>query len=61
MKEEAAKKDIDKLQGTWKLVSQENEGKVVEGVNEVLMIFDKDTYSYKFGGDNVGLTATFKL
>jgi uncharacterized protein (TIGR03067 family) len=61
VKEEAAKKDIDKLQGTWKLVSQENEGKVVEGVNEVLMIFDKDTYSYKFGGDNVGLTATFKL
>ena len=60
VKDEAAMKDIDKLQGTWKLVGQEHEGKVIEGTNEVLMVFDKDTFSYKIGGE-VGFTATFKL
>jgi uncharacterized protein (TIGR03067 family) len=57
-----AKKDQEALQGTWRPVSSEREGKDQgdDAKEHVLFIFEKDTFTVK-QGDQVLLKGTFKL
>jgi uncharacterized protein (TIGR03067 family) len=55
-----AKKDAEKLQGTWKVVSGEQSGKAQEEAKEFVMVFDKDTFTVK-RGDEVVVKGTFTV
>ena|ERR1700722_15653877 len=55
-----AQKDVEMLQGTWKVVYSESGGKGFEPTNEVLITFEKDTFADKAGGE-VACRGTFKL
>ncbi len=56
-----AKKDQAGLQGTWKPVSSEQNGKdTTDEGKEHTLIFEKDTFTVK-RGDNVMIKGTFKL
>jgi uncharacterized protein (TIGR03067 family) len=55
-----AKKDAQGLQGTWKVVSSEQGGKVQDEAKDFVMIFEKDTFQVK-KGDELIVKGTFKL
>jgi uncharacterized protein (TIGR03067 family) len=58
--EDDVKKDQDALQGTWKVVSAERDGKPVEELKGFLMTFAKDTFAIK-KGEEVVVKGTFKI
>jgi uncharacterized protein (TIGR03067 family) len=55
-----AERDAEKLQGAWRLVSWEQEGKQFEVTEERSWVFDKDTVTLK-GGGKVQAKARFKI
>jgi uncharacterized protein (TIGR03067 family) len=59
-KKDDAKKDAEKLQGTWKVVSGEQDGKAQDNARDFVMVFDKDSFTVK-RGDEVAVKGTFKL
>jgi uncharacterized protein (TIGR03067 family) len=59
-KEDDAKKDREALQGTWKIVSSEEDGKTQEEAKESMVDFQKDTFTIK-RGDELVAKGTFKL
>jgi uncharacterized protein (TIGR03067 family) len=59
-KKDDAKKDQEALQGTWKVVSGEQDGKAQEGAKEFTMEFQKDTFTVK-KGDELVAKGTFKI
>jgi uncharacterized protein (TIGR03067 family) len=59
-KKDDAKKDQEAIQGTWKVVSGEQGGKVQDNAKEFTMTFEKDVFTVK-RGDEVVVKGTFKL
>lgn len=59
-KEDEAKKDAEKLQGTWKVVSIEEGGRVVTEKVSLTVTFDKDTLVMS-GDGRQAIKGTFKL
>jgi uncharacterized protein (TIGR03067 family) len=59
-KKDDAKKDAEKLQGTWKVVSAEHGGQTPEGAKEFSLVVEKDTFTVK-KGDDVVSKGTVKL
>jgi uncharacterized protein (TIGR03067 family) len=59
-KKDDAKKDAEKLQGTWTVVASEREGKTQDEAKGFAMVFDRDTFAVK-NGDQVIAKGTFKL
>lgn len=62
--DEASKKDLDDLQGTWRLVSREKDGKAdtSEAIKDVLMANSGDKFSFKGAASGAGaLKGTFKV
>jgi uncharacterized protein (TIGR03067 family) len=59
-REDEAKKEVEKLQGTWKVVSIEEGGKVASEKGNRTVTFDKDTLTLSQDGEAV-LKGTFKL
>src|SRR5262249_38306491 len=55
-----AKKDLEKLQGTWKVVSVEHGGKSPENAGEFSLTVEKDTFTIKHG-DEIYTKGTVKL
>jgi uncharacterized protein (TIGR03067 family) len=55
-----APKDAEALQGTWKVVTAEKSGKTQDDATEFVMVFEKDTFTVKRGGDAI-IKGTFKL
>lgn len=55
-----AKKDKEKLQGSWRPVSAEQGGNVQEDAKEHLLIFEGDTFTIK-KGDQLFVKGTFTL
>jgi uncharacterized protein (TIGR03067 family) len=58
--DDGARKDAETLQGTWKMVYSETEGKGFEPTNEILIRFEKDTFADYAGGE-LACRGTFKL
>jgi len=55
-----AKKDQEALQGTWKVVTVEHDGKAEKDPGDFVMTFSKDTFTVK-KGDEVIVKGTFRL
>jgi uncharacterized protein (TIGR03067 family) len=55
-----AKKDADKLQGTWEFTAYELEGKENPNLKGALLTFDGDKFSVKMG-DRVIMSGTVKV
>jgi uncharacterized protein (TIGR03067 family) len=55
-----AKKDKEQLQGTWRPVSAEQEGKAQPDAKEHLLTFEGDTFTIK-RGDQLFVKGTFTL
>src|SRR5205085_11572527 len=55
-----AKKDKERLQGSWRPVSGEQGGKAQENAKEHLLTFDGDTFTIK-RGDQLFVKGTFTL
>ena len=63
-KEDATKKDLEQIQGTWRLVSRQRDGRTDPpvAVKDVLMTNKGDQFSFKGAASGAGATqGTFKL
>jgi uncharacterized protein (TIGR03067 family) len=62
--EEATKTDMLKIQGTWRLLSREKDGKAdaAEAIKDIVMINKGDKFSFKGSASGAGaMTGTFTL
>ena len=59
-KDDAGKKDLEKLQGTWKPVSVEQRGESKEDEEDHRLVFDGNKFRIK-RGDETMIQGTFKL
>lgn len=59
-KDDEAKKDRARLQGTWKCVYSETDGEGFEPINDTFLTFEKDTFAEKSSVD-VASRGTFRL
>lgn len=62
--DEASKKDLEQLQGAWKLVSRERDGKAdsAEAIKDVRMTHQGNTFTFSAAASSSGaMHGTFKL
>jgi len=61
--EDAARKELEKLQGTWQLVSAETDGKKVpeDRVKMIKLVIKGNTHTVFFGDDPVAKDIAFKI
>lgn len=62
--DEATRKDLDQMQGTWRLVSRERDGKAepAAAIKDVVMTHKGDTFAFTAATSGSGATkGTFKL
>jgi uncharacterized protein (TIGR03067 family) len=62
--DDATKKDLERLQGTWRYVSRERDGKAdaAEAIKDIVMVNQGDKFSLKGGATGAGaMSGTFKL
>lgn len=57
-KDDASKKDMDQLQGSWRLISRERDGKAdaADAVKDIIMINKGDRFTFKGAASGAGAT-----